>query len=145
MTVADVIRMLLEMDQQMISPRPSVLGRAAELVAMLAEHAGPSLRRPDVMGDWESIDLSPARGRAPRDLDQTTMTLAEENDRLRGRSRDVAPAALVLQPGGIWTLFDDHVDASIFRQRLTREGYPFDTWHAHEWAWREPSAGQRET
>lgn len=83
MTAADVIRMLLEMDQQCISGRPSALGRAAAIVATLCEHAEPSLRRPDLLGDWAAIDLSAIKARAPREMDQPTMALAEEVDRLR--------------------------------------------------------------
>jgi hypothetical protein len=90
MTAADVIRMLMEMDQQFISGRPSPLGRAALLVALLCEHAGPSLRRPDLMGDWESIDLSPVRRRTTGRAGQPTMDLAAENDRLRAALHRIA-------------------------------------------------------
>lgn len=82
MTVADLIKVLLEMDQQVISPRPSVLGVSAKLVAVLAEHAEPSLRRPDLMGDWRSVDLSSVERQAPRELDQPYLHLAFEVDRL---------------------------------------------------------------
>jgi hypothetical protein len=72
-TVADLIRVLLELDQQIISPRPSSWGVAAELVHALAEHAEPTLRPgpgPDIFADWDKVDLSQVKRRAPRDLNQ---------------------------------------------------------------------------
>lgn len=63
MTVEQALKMLLEMDQQWLDPRPSPMGEAAELLATLAEHAEPSLRDDSRFGDWRSIDLSVVRKR----------------------------------------------------------------------------------
>lgn len=69
-TAADLMRVLLDLDKQWLTSRPSPWGAAAELVALLCEHAEPSLRRPDVMGDWRTVDLSGVRKPAPRDFHQ---------------------------------------------------------------------------
>lgn len=70
MTAADLIRVLLELDQQVIHPRPSEWGKAAAIVHTLAMHAEPSLRDPKVLGDWEAIDMTPISRPAPRVLSQ---------------------------------------------------------------------------
>lgn len=84
-TVADLLRFLLIFDRQVISPRPSTWGLAAELVHALAEHAEPSLREPDRFGDWREVDLSGVNPRAPRELshpplDRLTPRLRTESD-----------------------------------------------------------------
>ena len=87
MTAADLIRVLLELDQQYVSPRPSSWGRAAELVHRLAayyegnEADSPEAQR--LLGDWRSIDLSQVRGKAPRELSQPTVDLIREVERLK--------------------------------------------------------------
>jgi hypothetical protein len=70
-TVTDLLKFLLELDQQWLTSRPSPCGLAAELVATLAEHAEPSLRQN--LGGWRSVDLSPVRKPAPRRLSQPTL------------------------------------------------------------------------
>jgi hypothetical protein len=59
MTAANVIRLLLELDQFVISPRPSFYGEAAEAVRSLCDHAEGDL------GDYQAIDMSAARNDAP--------------------------------------------------------------------------------
>jgi hypothetical protein len=63
MTVADLIRVLLDLDKQCLTSRPSPWGLAALLVHGLADHAEISLRGPgpDIFGDYASIDLSVVR------------------------------------------------------------------------------------
>lgn len=76
MNAEQLIKVLLELDQQVIHPRPSSWGKAAELVMNLAAHAERSLRRDglsELLGDYESVDLSSVRRRAPKDLDQPTL------------------------------------------------------------------------
>jgi hypothetical protein len=145
MTVADVIRMLLEMDQQFISGRPSALGRAAEIVQTLARHAEPSLRNPALMGDWESIDLSPVRSwRTSKELWQPTMGLAEENDKLRSdidgwklidELRERKPQTIVHRNGGRWDLFDSNGDARKFVDEARAAGEKVEPWNVSTWNW----------
>lgn len=70
MTVKGVIQMLLEMDDQFISGRPSNMLVAAQLIHELATHAEPSMRRgpgPDIFGDgWEAVNVSSNRKRLDR-------------------------------------------------------------------------------
>lgn len=65
MTVADLIKILLEFDQQCVSPRPSAWGKAAETVwELTCQATGQTHLRlgNDVkLGDWKSVDLSPVR------------------------------------------------------------------------------------
>lgn len=79
-TAADLIRILLELDQQVICPRPSAWGLAAELVATLVEHAEPSLRNTAALGDWRSVDLTGVRRPAPRELSQPTVEALTAED-----------------------------------------------------------------
>lgn len=68
-TAADLIRVLLELDQQVICPRPSAWGLSAELVGRLALIAdlNPAVSEPGpLLGNYQSIDLSPVRRPAPR-------------------------------------------------------------------------------
>jgi hypothetical protein len=78
MTVAKLIRLLLELDQQCVSPRPSLFGEGVELVRMLADHAEPSIRNPDLMGDWEAIDVSQVRKRVGGNLNQPILNTMDE-------------------------------------------------------------------
>lgn len=83
MTAADLIKVCLELDRQWLTSRPSPWGEAAELVAWLCGRAG-AFHPVDRLGDWRSIDLSPARAKhVTGDLDQPTLGLAEEVGRLR--------------------------------------------------------------
>jgi hypothetical protein len=64
MTVKDLLELLLELDDQVICPRPSAWLKAAQLVRDLAEHAEPSLRCPEAFGDgWDLVDVSDTRKR----------------------------------------------------------------------------------
>lgn len=67
-----ILRMLLEFDQQVVSPRPSHFGEAARTVRKLIEHATTGDRLPDdsLLGDWRSVDFRQVDQRAPRDLHQ---------------------------------------------------------------------------
>lgn len=87
MTLADLLRVLLELDQQCLTSRPSPWGRAAELLSILADHAEPSVRDASLLGDWRSVDLSTARQPATRGLDQPTLGLIQEVNRLQEELR----------------------------------------------------------
>jgi len=70
MTVKELIQVMLELDDQMMHPRPSSWLVAAQLVHELATHAEPSLRRgagPDIFGEsWETVNVSSDRKRDDR-------------------------------------------------------------------------------
>ncbi len=72
MTAADVIRVMLELDQQCLTSRPSAWGKGAEIVRQLCILADCPGRR-DLLGDWESIDISVAFRPATRELNQPTL------------------------------------------------------------------------
>jgi hypothetical protein len=59
MTAANVIRLLLELDQFVLSPRPSLYGDAAEAVRSLCDRADVDL------GDYQAIDMSAVTSDAP--------------------------------------------------------------------------------
>ena len=61
MTAADAIRLLLELDQFIISPRPSLYGEAAEAVRALCNRADAEAD----LGDYEAIDMSAVMNNAP--------------------------------------------------------------------------------
>lgn len=61
MTIADLMKLCLEFDQQQLTSRPSPWGVVAERLAIVCEHAEPSLRDDKILGDWQSVDLSPVR------------------------------------------------------------------------------------
>ncbi len=124
MTVATLINILLELDQQWISLRPSEWGKAAELVRDLAEAAEPSMRDPDKFGPWEDIDLSPVLRQAPRDLDQPAL------DELQARSR---PRTVIRRAGGKFDIFFDAVEAEKFRRRMISEGYAVEATNVEAW------------
>jgi hypothetical protein len=91
MNVADLIQVLLELDQQVISPRPSSWGKAAELVARLAGCSEGRLANA-LFGDWRDIDLSQVRQRAPRELRQPTLdriTAESSDERLRAHLKGI--------------------------------------------------------
>ena len=77
-TAKDLISVCLELDQQVISPRPSHGGEMALLVATLCDHAEGSLRD-DRLGDWRCVDLSSARKRPNGKLNQPTLDALERN------------------------------------------------------------------
>lgn len=68
MTPEIIIKLLLELDQQCLAPRPSTWGEAADIVYDLCCHASGSYRGD--MGEWVSIDMALVRSAAPRQLDQ---------------------------------------------------------------------------
>lgn len=65
MTVKDVIKTCLELDDQCLDPRPSHWLDIAQLIHELACHAEPTLRPgpgPDIFGDgWEKVNVSSNR------------------------------------------------------------------------------------
>lgn len=124
MTVADLINVCLELDQQIVSPRPSEWGKAAELVRDLAEHAEPSMRDPKRFGEWEDIDLSPVRCRAPRELDQPTIDRWKEL---------IRPKIVVRRSGGKFDVFTDPARAEEFRKLMTSRGYAVEAMNVEEW------------
>lgn len=74
MNAEQLIKVLLELDQQVISHRPSEWGKAALLVADLCEYSEPHrCAPPGRLGDWESVDLKPIDRRAPGRLDQPVL------------------------------------------------------------------------
>jgi hypothetical protein len=78
MTAADVIRLLLELDQFVIAPRPSPYGEAAEAVRALCDHAEGDL------GDYQAIDMSAARNDVPWIPDTPILDAALSRAVLRG-------------------------------------------------------------
>jgi hypothetical protein len=84
MNVADVLRLLLELDQQMVSHRPSHFGQAAEIVATLADGIDPDiLRDSHLLDGWVAVDLKTVRKPISRELKQPTLAMAGEIDQLR--------------------------------------------------------------
>lgn len=65
MRVKELIQLMLELDDQVLHPRPSPWLVAAQLLHDLASHSEGSLRRgngPDIYGDgWESVNVSSDR------------------------------------------------------------------------------------
>jgi hypothetical protein len=78
MTTADVIRLLLELDQFVISPTPSPYGEAAETVRALCDRAEGDL------GDYQAIDMAPVRNDVPWILDTPILDAALSRAVLRG-------------------------------------------------------------
>jgi hypothetical protein len=59
MTVEEAFKLLVDMDEQIIDPRPTIFADLLELMIVLAEHAEPHLRTgpgPDIYGDCWSVD-----------------------------------------------------------------------------------------
>jgi hypothetical protein len=79
MKAADVIRLLLELDQFVISPRPSPYGEAAEAVRSLCDRA-----EGDDLGDYQAIDMSAARDAVPWIPDTPILDGALRHAVLRG-------------------------------------------------------------
>lgn len=82
MTAADLLKVLLELDQQCLTSRPSPWGKAAEVLQYMCDHCSGELRNSqggidpfpsDLLGDWRSVDLSVVRKPAPRQLSQPTL------------------------------------------------------------------------
>jgi hypothetical protein len=96
-TLADMLKLCVELDQQMLTSRPSAWGVMAEKIKWLAEAAEMQLRtglRDPFWLNWENVDLSPVRDkRARRGLDQTTLTLIEEIDAANERVAAMAAMA----------------------------------------------------
>lgn len=84
MNAAQLIRVLLELDRQVVSPRPSAWGEAAELVALLADHAARTCADSELFGDWRDVDLSGVRGPAPQRLTQPETDAIRETHIHRG-------------------------------------------------------------
>ncbi len=124
MTVADIINVLLELDQQVISPRPSEWGKAAELVRDLAEAAEPSMRDPKRFGPWEEIDLSSVHQRAPREIDQPTLNLWQELSR---------PRIVIRRSGDKFDVFTDPVEAERCRRKWISESYAVEAMNVETW------------
>jgi hypothetical protein len=65
MDVKQIIKTCLELDDQVIHPRPSWWLEMAQLIHELATHAEPSFRPgpgPDVFGEgWEKVNVSSDR------------------------------------------------------------------------------------
>lgn len=116
MTAADLIRVLLELDQQCLTARPSAWGRAAELVATLCDHAEPSLRDPKAMGDWRSVDLAPARRRAPRELNQPVLDAIQAAQDRPARSLPVQQ--MLNDASEAWRLYRDPDDVAPISRNL---------------------------
>ncbi len=69
MKAEKVLRLLLELDQQVISPRPSIFWEAADTVAELCS-ASEGILRDGTLDGWNQIDLSPFLRPAPVKLSQ---------------------------------------------------------------------------
>ncbi len=69
MKAETVLRLLLELDQQVVSPRPSIFGQAAQVVADLCSCAEGVLRDGTLDG-WNEVDLAPIIKPAPSRLNQ---------------------------------------------------------------------------
>jgi hypothetical protein len=80
-TVADLIRVLAELDQQCMTERPSSWALGAEMVRQLCQIADCDGRR-KWLGDWDTIDLKPCFSkRAPSKLHQPILdAIREEMD-----------------------------------------------------------------
>ena len=83
MTAANVIRLLLELDQFVISPRPSLYGEVAEAVRSLCDHAEGDL------GDYQAIDTSAARNDTPWIPDTPILTDGALPRGLRGAHNEL--------------------------------------------------------
>lgn len=142
MTAADVIRMLLEMDQQFVSGRPSTMARAAEIVQALCIHAQGSAPT-GLLGDYQSIDLGPVRAkRVSGELWQPVMDLAAENEKLRDdldhfrtlvEILEVRPKTIAHRPGGRWDVFDDSTEAMEFEADAKHAGERMEMWNVSQW------------
>lgn len=86
-----LIRILLELDQQWLTSRPSPWGEAAELVRTLCIHADPSLRNQSRLGDYGSVDMSQVRRHHAPPLNQPLLTaiMDEEAMTIDDRGYDI--------------------------------------------------------
>ena len=73
-----IIQILLELDQQWLTSRPSPWGEAAVLVRTLCIHAEPSLRNEKLLGDYNSVDMSQVRRHHAPPLNQPLLTAIME-------------------------------------------------------------------
>jgi len=81
-SVKQLLELLLELDQQVISPRPSTWGEAAQLVATLARHAeerweSPTCtwvtQKPVWLRGWRDVNLSTVNDHAADNLFQPVL------------------------------------------------------------------------
>lgn len=94
-TIASLMQICLEFDQQQLTSRPSPWGVAAERLATVCEHAEPSLRDSKILGDWRGVDLRPVRRPSSRELGHAAGDMLDEVTRLRDE-RSEAHAALAM-------------------------------------------------
>lgn len=87
MTAADVIRILLELDQQVISPRPSAWGEAAEIVWDLCCNVSTGLPCHCELGDFGPIDFSVIHEPPPRKLRQPLVDAIQEESTTKGERK----------------------------------------------------------
>ncbi len=57
MPAVELLKMLLEMDAQFISGRPSPIARAIATIVTLCDHAEPSVRS-SLLDGWQDVDVS---------------------------------------------------------------------------------------
>ncbi len=76
MTAESLMRVLLDLDQQWLTSRPSPWGNAAVLIARLCDAAEDRIglrdpsQIPKVLGNWRDVDLSVVDQPSPRELSQ---------------------------------------------------------------------------
>jgi hypothetical protein len=75
MTAERLMQLLLELDQQYISGRPSPFGEAALLVRDMCRK-GDAMPRSE-LGDWESVEMSQVRAYRPPLLNQPILSEIE--------------------------------------------------------------------
>lgn len=82
MTAADTMKLLLDMDEQIISPRPSHFGRAAMTIFKLADKLAQHTPDAPELGKYLDVDLTPVTQYNRTPSEKATLTLAEETERL---------------------------------------------------------------
>ena len=73
MTAEKLIRLLLELDQQVVSPRPSDFGLAARLVKRMAYACLGDYIDSDKLGKFWEVDATAVDLPVPRDLHQPVL------------------------------------------------------------------------
>jgi hypothetical protein len=109
-TAADLIRFCLELDQQVIHPRPSSWGLMAELVATICDHLSPSWAEWEQLGDWRSIDLIGVREPAPQKIDRPTVDRPPPDElhlRLCGILGRIAPSGFPPEDGELSWIYHE--------------------------------------
>jgi hypothetical protein len=94
MTIADLMRICLEFDQQCISSRPSEWGKAALMLRTLAEHLDyaehePPFKDTSLLGDWSTVDTSQVNAWKPPVLNHSVLPLVDEIQALRDALSDL--------------------------------------------------------